>query len=248
MTSTPHPIPGRRRRAVVSAPAGTAVGYLRVSTDEQAASGAGLEAQRAAITADAERRGWTITAWHADEGLSGGLAPAERPGLTAALEAVQTRQAAALMAAKLDRVSRSIRDAADLMDQARAEGWELATADLAVDTSTPAGEAAAAMMTVFSQLERRMIGQRTRDALAARKAAGVQLGQPTQVPDAVLARIITEAAEGRSLRAIAQGLMADGIPTGAGKPTWHPPQVQRAMDSQRGQRIAADLFPEQVPA
>lgn len=232
---------GRRRRITATAPAATAVGYLRVSTDEQAASGLGLAAQRAAITADAARRGWTITAWHSDEGLSGGLAPADRPGMAAALAAVRGREVAALMAAKLDRVSRSVFDASGLMDQARAEGWELATADLAVDTSTPAGEAAAAMMTVFSQLERRLISQRTREALAALKAQGVQLGRPSKVADEVLTRIITEAHQGDSLRKIAAGLMADGIPTGSGATTWHAAQVQRALDCQRGQRITAEL-------
>lgn len=50
---------------------GTVVAYVRVSTDEQAASGAGLEAQRAAIEAEVARRGWVIVGWHADEGVSG---------------------------------------------------------------------------------------------------------------------------------------------------------------------------------
>lgn len=235
-------IPGRRRRVVATAPEGTVVAYLRVSTAEQAESGAGLAAQRAAITAEAERQGWTIVGWHTDEGLSGGLAPAKRPQLSAALDAVRTRQAAFLVAAKLDRLSRSVRDAADLVEQSRTEGWKLVTLDCAVDTSTPAGEAAASMMSVFSQLERRLISERTRSALAARKAAGVQLGTPTQVPDAVLRRIIAEAADGRSLREIAKGLVGDGIPTGSGRPTWHPPQVQRALDCQRAQKLTAEMF------
>lgn len=236
-------IPGRRRRTRATAPTGTAVAYLRVSTAEQVESGAGLDAQRATITAEAERRGWTITAWHTDEGLSGGLAPTKRPGLKSALEVVGRREAAALISAKLDRLSRSMADAAALLDRSEREGWALTTCDLAADTSTPAGEAAAGMMTVFSQLERRLISQRTREALAARKAAGMQLGTPTKVPDEVLVRIIREAAEGRSLRRIAAGLMLDGILTGSGNPTWHPPQVKRAMDCQRGQALAAAMFP-----
>lgn len=235
-------IPGRRRRKVATAPEGTVVAYLRVSTDEQAESGAGLAAQRATITAEAERQGWTIVAWHADEGLSGGIAPSKRPALSAALSAVRNRDAAILVAAKLDRLSRSMTDAAAMLDRSTREGWQLVTCDMAADTSTPQGRAAAHMVMTFAELERGMISQRTREALAARKAAGMQLGTPTQVPDDVLTRIITEAAEGRSLRKIAQGLMADKIATGSGRLTWHPPQVQRALDCQRAQQLAADMF------
>jgi DNA invertase Pin-like site-specific DNA recombinase len=65
-------------------------------------------------------------------------------------------------------------DIASLMEQARHAGWELVTCDLAIDTSTPAGEATASMMAVFSQLERRLISQRTREALAVRKSQGVR--------------------------------------------------------------------------
>ncbi|UQE74688.1 recombinase family protein [Gordonia sp. PP30] len=240
--TAPVQIPGRRRRVSTSAPAGTVLAYLRVSTDEQAESGAGLAAQRAAIVAEADRQGWTITGWHVDEGLSGGLAPSKRPALAAALDVLANREAAILVAAKLDRVSRSMSDAAALLDRSAREGWQLVTVDMAVDTSSPQGRAAAHMAMTFAELERGLISQRTREALATRKAAGVQLGRPTELDDDVLTRIITEASQGQSLRAIAQGLMADGIRTGAGKEQWHAPQVQRAMDSQRGQAIAAKLF------
>ena len=73
-------------------------------------------------------------------------------------------------------------DTASLMEQARRDGWELVTCDLAIDTSTPAGEATASMMAVFSQLERRLISQRTREALAVKKAQGVRLGRPSALP------------------------------------------------------------------
>ncbi|MCA1677351.1 MAG: recombinase family protein, partial [Actinobacteria bacterium] len=82
-----------------------------------------------------------------------------------------------LVVAKLDRLSRSVQDAAGLLDRAQRHGWALVAADLGVDASTPAGEAMANVMATFGQLERRMIGQRTREALAARKAAGVRLGR-----------------------------------------------------------------------
>jgi DNA invertase Pin-like site-specific DNA recombinase len=140
------------RRRIRTAPDGTVVAYVRVSTDEQASSGAGLDAQRAAIAAEAERRGWNVVAWTADEGISGGKGVEYRPGLAAAIDVVEAGEAAALIAAKLDRISRSVLDTASLMEQARRGGWELVTCDLAIDTSTPAGEATASMMTVFSQL------------------------------------------------------------------------------------------------
>jgi len=109
-----------------------------------------------------------------DEGISGGKGVEHRPGLAAAVDAVESGQAGALIAAKLDRISRSVLDTASLMEQARHAGWELVTCDLAIDTSTPAGEATASMMAVFSQLERRLISQRTREALAVRKSQGVR--------------------------------------------------------------------------
>jgi DNA invertase Pin-like site-specific DNA recombinase len=228
--------PRRRRR---TPPAGTVVCYVRVSTDEQAASGVGLEAQRATIAAEAERRGWTIVSWHADEGVSGGKGVEHRPGLAAAIEAVESGRAAGLVAAKLDRVSRSVLDTAALMEQAQRGGWELITCDLAIDTGTPAGEATASMMAVFSQLERRLIGQRTREALAVKKAQGVRLGRPSKLPVEVVTRIIAERDAGAGFQRIADGLNTDEVPTAQGGARWYAATVRRVLDGQDAAQLRA---------
>ena len=89
--------------------------YVRVSTSEQADSGAGLLAQRAAIDAEGERRGWDIRLFE-DAGASG-KSLSGRPGLLAALEVVEQGEASALVVAKLDRLSRSLLDFASLMER-----------------------------------------------------------------------------------------------------------------------------------
>jgi DNA invertase Pin-like site-specific DNA recombinase len=154
------------------APAGTATAYLRVSTEEQADSGAGLDAQRAAIETEAARRGWTIIAWHVDAGVSG--KSLNRPALMEALADVREGRAASLVVAKLDRLSRSLLDFAGVMADAQRAGWNLVALDLGLDLSTPSGEMMASIMAVYAQFERRLIGQRTSAALAAKRAAGVR--------------------------------------------------------------------------
>lgn len=215
----------------------TVVAYLRVSTEEQAVSGAGLAAQRATIEAEAQRRGWTIAGYYSDEGISG-KAIANRPQLAQAIAAVESGEAGALVVAKLDRLSRSVADASNLLDRASRGGWRIFSADLAIDTTTPAGEAAASMMIVFSQLERRLISQRTKDALAVKRAQGVRLGRPSVLAAEVVARIVRERAEGRGLRVIAEGLTADGVPTARGKAKWSTSSVQSVLAGQDAAALA----------
>lgn len=88
----------------------------------------------------------------------------------AALEAVEGGQADALCVAKLDRLSRSLLDFAGLMERSRKRGWSLVALDLGVDTSTPSGEMMASVLATFAQFERRLIGERTRAALAEKRA------------------------------------------------------------------------------
>ena len=148
------------------------LGYVRVSTEEQAEEGVGLDAQREAITAEAERRGWDLIATVEDRGYS--AKNLKRPGIQTALAELKGGEANALVTAKVDRLSRSTLDFASLIERAQREGWEIVTLDFEVDMSSPMGEAMAGMSAVFAQLERRLIGQRTRRALqkSADRASG----------------------------------------------------------------------------
>jgi DNA invertase Pin-like site-specific DNA recombinase len=223
------PAPRRRRRTTVTAaaPAGTVVAYIRVSTDEQAATGAGLDVQRAAITAECDRRGWTIVGWHADEGVSGGKAAEARPGLTAALDAVESGSAAVLMVSKSDRLARSLTTLIDVIGRTERVGGMVVATDGTVDTSTAAGRFTTQIMGSVAELERGLISDRTKAALAIRKAQGVRLGRPSTVPPEVVARITSERAAGATWAAIADGLNADGTPTGQGGSQWFPNTVAR---------------------
>lgn len=214
-----------------SAPAAPlrAIGYLRVSTEEQVGSGAGLRAQRTAIEAEAHRSNWVLELT-ADEGLS--AKNMNRPALTDALDRLDRGDADVLVASKLDRVSRSVADFARLLDRANAEGWRLVLLDSGIDTSTPAGEFVANTLASAAQYERKLISQRTRDGLAAKRAAGVRLGRPSTLPGHVVERIVTEHAAGESLAAIARGLVNDAIPTARGGRTWYPSTVKAVLGGQ----------------
>lgn len=202
------------------------VAYIRVSTAEQADSGAGLDAQRQAIEAEANRRGWEVVEVFTDAGVSG--KNLNRPGLAAALEAVEGGAAHALVVAKLDRLSRSLLDFAGLMERARRKDWAIVALDLGVDTSTPAGEMIANVLATFAQFERRLIGQRTRDALAAKRAQGVQLGRPREIDAATVERIRALNRAGLTPTAIARQLNDEGVPTPRNG-RWHPPGITRVL-------------------
>ena len=217
----------QRREAVASC----VIGYLRVSTAEQATSGLGLEAQRAAITAYAERAGWTVTAWHTDAGVSGTRAPNRRPGLTAALDAVANCEAGILVAAKVDRLARDLGDLNALRKRAEAEGWLLAVADGSVDLTTPHGRAMFGMLGVFAELEAELIQARTRDALNAKRAKGENIGRKSALSLEVRRRIVADREAGVPWRTIVANLNAEGVPTGQGGSRWHLSSLQKAHAS-----------------
>ena len=203
------------------------IGYVRVSTDEQGKSGAGLEAQRKAILAECKRRGWDLIEMIEDAGFS--AKDMKRPGVQQALEALKSGEAGALVVAKLDRLSRSMVDFAGVMAQAQKQGWALVALDCAVDTTTPAGEAMAHVLATFAQFERRLISQRTREALAVKKAQGVRLGRPSSMPASLRKRISRMHARGDSLAAIARTLNAEGITTAHGGARWHPSTIRAIL-------------------
>lgn len=195
------------------------VGYVRVSTEEQGQSKAGLRAQRAAIEAECERRGWELVRIEQDV-LSGRTM--NRSGLRAALDLCRSGEGSGIVVAKLDRLSRSLVDFAALLVEARDRGFNVVALDLGVDLSTPAGEFLANVMASAAQWERRIIGDRTREALAAKRAAGVRLGRPASVDVELARRVRLMRGEGLTLQAIADALNAEGVPTPRGGALWRP--------------------------
>jgi DNA invertase Pin-like site-specific DNA recombinase len=216
-----------------------AIGYVRVSTDEQAESGAGLDAQRKTITAHAAALGWVLDV-AGDQGYSAKDVES-RPALVDALHRLDRGDADVLVAAKLDRVSRSSLDFALILDRARRAGWRVVLLDLGVDTTTPVGEMTAGVIASTAQYERRLIGQRTREGLAAKRAAGVRLGRPSSIPADVVERIVRAREDGRSLPGIAADLTADGVPTTSGRPTWSHSTVQRVLSGQDAAAVRVRL-------
>ena len=201
-------------------------GYARVSTQEQSVSGLGLEAQRAAITAEAMHRGWQLVTIHEDAGLSG--KSLNRPGLADALAMVECDAASAIIVAKLDRLSRSLVDFAGLMQRAQRRGWQLVALDVNIDTTTAAGALVANVMASVAEWERRTIGERTAAALAAKRAQGVTLGRPREISDGVIDRIRELDQAGHSFAGIARQLNDEGIETPRGG-SWFPSGIRRVL-------------------
>ncbi len=204
------------------------VGYIRVSTSEQADSGAGLAAQRSAIEAAAQSKGWELVTILEDRGISA-KSTKNRSSLAAAVAMIEAGGAEALVVSKLDRLSRSLVDFANLMQQAQSNGWAIVVLDSDFDMTTASGRLMANMLASFAEFERELISQRTKDGLAAKRAAGVQIGRPRTMPAKVVARIEREHAAGKSLRSIAERLNEDAIPTAQGGAQWHASTVKAVL-------------------
>jgi DNA invertase Pin-like site-specific DNA recombinase len=86
-------------------------------------------------------------------------------------------------------------------------------------------------MASAAQWERRIIGQRTRDALQAKKASGARLGRPVALPRAVRTRIAGARKDGHTLAEIADDLNAENISTAHGGGRWHPETVRAVLRS-----------------
>ena len=200
------------------------IGYMRVSTEEQGDSRAGLEAQESAIRAEAAHRGWELVDLRYDVGSGKSLRRRDNLGLT--LRDLAAGHAEMLVVAKLDRLSRSMLDFAGMMETAAAEGWALSALDLGVDTTTTNGKLIANIMIALAQWERELIGDRTRTALAAVKARGTHVGRKSGVSDETMRLIRALRSSGLSWQKVADALTAEGVDTGQGG-RWHAATVRR---------------------
>jgi DNA invertase Pin-like site-specific DNA recombinase len=115
------------------------------------------------------------------------------------------------------------------MERGRRSGWALVALDLGVDTTTPSGEMMANVLAVFAQFERRLIGQRTREALAVKRSQGIHLGRPRVIPERTIAAIHRRRARGQTLAAIAAALNREGRPTAHGGRRWYVSTIQAVL-------------------
>lgn len=154
----------------------SAVISLRVSTDEQAIEGYSLAAQERACRAYCEMQGWTVVGVFVDEGISGTLPPAARPGLAAALGLLRSGQAQALVVHKLDRLARSVRIANDLVDEFQRRGIAFVAVADHLDLSTPFGWAAFQMQNVWNELYIKNLSFETKKGHREKAAKGLWVG------------------------------------------------------------------------
>ena len=153
------------------------------------------------------------------------------PPLGPALEALDGAGAgAALVVARLDRVTRSLLAWAELVERSRRRGWAIVVVAEGFDLSTDSGELTAALLASVAQYERRLIGARTREAMAAGKARGARYGRPIEhAPEA--RHIVGEMRAGAvTLQAIADRLTAEGISIPRGGP-WRTSNVDGILRS-----------------
>lgn len=201
-----------------------AIGYMRVSTEEQGDSRAGLESQEALIRDEIQRKGWELKTLRYDIASGGSMRKRDELGLT--LRDMAAGRADILVVAKLDRLSRSVLDFAGIMETANRENWSVAVLDLGVDTSTTNGKLIMHVMIALAQWEREMIGDRTRAALKAVKARGTKIGRKSGIDDETRRLISGLRAADLSWQKIADALTAEGVQTGQGG-KWHAATVRR---------------------
>lgn len=201
-----------------------AIGYMRVSTEEQGDSRAGLEAQEATIRDEVARRQWDLLDLRYDVASGGSMRKRDQLGLT--LRDLAAGNADTLVVAKLDRLSRSMMDFATMMETANREGWALSVIDLGVDTTTANGRLMMHVLSALAEWERAMISDRTKAALKAVQARGTRVGRKSNINPETLRLISALRSSGLSWQKVADALAAEGVPTSQGG-QWHAATVRR---------------------
>jgi DNA invertase Pin-like site-specific DNA recombinase len=215
-----------------------AIGYCRVSTDKQSEKGVSLEAQTEKIRAMAVVHGAELIEVVQD-GESG--KSLNRPGMQRVLEMVRRRDVEAVIIAKLDRLTRSVKDLCELLELFERRGVALISVAESLDTSSAAGRLVINIMAAVSQWEREAIGERTRDALQHKRGQGERVGniafgyrlapdgkhvEPDTGEQAVLGEIRRLRGSGVSLRKIAAALNGRALKTRRGT-VWRLEHVAR---------------------
>ncbi len=152
-----------------------AIGYTRVSPRDQAASSVSLVSQRMKIEAYAVLHDLELAEVIEDAGYS--AKSLDRPGMTKLLSLIRDRRVGVVIVAKLDRITRSVRDLGELIDLFQRSGVEFASVADHIDTSTASGRLVLNVMGSVSQWEREAIGERTSEALAVMRSNGRRISR-----------------------------------------------------------------------
>lgn len=244
---------GRRTRASAETMRRTVL-YVRCSTDEQAREGASLQAQEARLRAFALATDRAIDEVVVDDGYS--AKDLNRPGIGRVLADVRDGTVETVIVLKLDRITRSVRDLATLLDLFAKANAALVSVGESLDTQTAAGRMVVNMLGVVAQWERETIGERTAFAHAHRRTSGkvysgnapfgyLAAGEnlipnPETQPALAMIRSMHKNGEGASLRMIASALTAKEVkpPRGA---RWYASSVKAIIDSRMYQeRVSAN--------
>lgn len=208
-----------------------AIGYVRVSTDKQADSGVSLEAQTEKVRAMAVVQGAELVDVIVDAGES--AKSLKRPGMERLLALVDARAIDTVIIAKLDRLTRSVRDLAELLERFNRRDVSLVSVADSLDTRSAAGRLVLNIMVSVSQWEREAIGERTRDAMSHKRSNGERVGtiplgyrlsrdgihlEENPEEQAVLALARELRASGNTIREIAAALNRSGFATRRGTP------------------------------
>lgn len=218
-----------------------AVGYTRVSTDKQAERGVSLEAQVEKIRAMGVVHGAEVLEVIQDAGES--AKSLQRPGMARLLAIVDAGQVDVVIIAKLDRLTRSVKDLGELLERFTRRGVSLVSVAESLDTGSAAGRLVLNIMTAVSQWEREAIGERTATALQHKKAHRQAYNHtpygfardgntlmPLPTEQAVISRMRLYRANGWGLRRIADALNSDGVPTKLNG-RWFPQTVKDVMNN-----------------
>ena len=167
---------GRQRTSAVTLQPTRAALYLRVSTEDQAREGYGLDVQRERCQAMALVKGWPVASIYADEGVSGTKQPEQRPALARLLADIEAGMIDAVIVLALDRLGRKTRIVLDLVECFTSSGVKLVCCKEQIDTAGPYGEMMLTIFAAFAQLEHGLIKERTTAGRNARGALDGEMG------------------------------------------------------------------------
>ena len=152
--------------------------YIRVSTSKQDQDGHSIPMQKERLVAFCKAKGWVVAGVYVDPGFSG--ATLDRPGMNALISAVEAKKGDVVLVYKLDRLSRSQRDVLEVLeDILEPNGVDFVSMQESFDTSTVYGKAMLGILSVFGQMERGVITERTMMGRVGRAEKGLFHGGGT---------------------------------------------------------------------